>query len=231
MTEQQFEEGQTIDTKKYKDKEVSLHPEIFKWRDALTVDLGLMRSLEDGQIQPIVFRLLKDGKHELLVGSRRYFHQKLRGVAWEDILKDVREEVPEKQALLMAASENIFRLDFNPWEEARAINSLLTKGKISVKALAKKLGKSQSYISSRRALLQLPKKVRERFEAKDIAIGYATVLMKLKGMDEAQAELLQEVIDGKSRGYSGVRTIEAADEFVTRIKKQIEDKEALLAKY
>jgi len=131
----------------------------------------------------------------------------------------------------MAASENIFRKDFTPWEEARAINSLLTKGKFSVKDLAKKLRKSQSYISSRRALLQLPKKVRERFEAKDIAIGYATVLRKLKGMDEAQAELLQEVIDGKSRGYSGVRTIEAADEFVTRIKREIKDKEELLAKY
>ena len=231
MTEQQFEEGQKINIKKYKDTEVSLHPEIFKWRDALTVDLGLMRSLEDGQIQPIVFRLLKDGKHELLVGSRRYFHQKLRGVAWEDILKDVREKVSEKQALLMAASENIFRVDFNPWEEARAINSLLTKGKISVKALAKKLGKSQSYISSRRALLQLPKKIRERFEKKDIPIGYASSMMKLKGMEEAQAALLESILGGMENRYSGVRTIEAAGDFVTRIKQQIKDQEELLAKY
>ncbi len=232
MTEQipQFEEGQTIDTAKYKDKDVTLHPEIFKWRDTLTVDLGLMRSLEDGQIQPIVFRL-KDGKHELLVGSRRYFHQKLRGVAWEDILKDVRENVSERDALLMAASENIFRRDFNPWEEARAINSLLTKGKVSVKDLAGKLGKSQSYIASRRALLQLPKKIRKRFEEKNIPIGYASPLTKLEGMEEAQAALLEEIVDGMGRSYSGVRTIEAADTFVTRIKQQIKDHEELLAKY
>jgi len=131
----------------------------------------------------------------------------------------------------MAASENIFRVDFNPWEEARAINSLLTKGKISVKDLALKLGKSQSYISSRRALLQLPKKIRERFEKKNIPIGYAAPLMKLEGMEEAQAALLEKIVDGIKNSYSGVRTIEAADEFVTQVMKEIKDKEELLAKY
>lgn len=164
------------------------------------------------------------------MSSRRYF-QKLRGVAWEDMLKDVRENVSERDALLMAASENIFRVDFNPWEEARAINSLLTKGKISVKDLALKLGKSQSYISSRRALLQLPKKIRERFEKKNIPIGYAAPLMKLEGMEEAQAALLEKIVDGIKNSYSGVRTIEAADEFVTQVMKEIKDKEELLAKY
>jgi len=115
---------------------------------------------------------------------------------------------------------------------ALALNSLLTKGKISVKDLALKLGKSQSYISSRRALLQLPERVRQLFEAKDVPIGYAASLMKLDGMDEAQSILLGKIIEGmKGRYYGGITTIEEADEFVTRIKKQIKDKEELLAKY
>ena len=205
--------GQKIDTGKLIDPEVVLHPEIFKWRDALTVDPGLLNSLRDGQIQPIVFRL-KDDKHELLVGSRRYFHQKLLGTPWDDILKDVRENVSERDALLMAASENFFRKDFSPWEEARVIESLVKKGRMKPKELAKRLSVSVSYIQSRRALMQLPEEVRRCFEAKGIPIGYAVPVKKLKGMEEAQITLLEKVESGMENNYSGISTIEEADNFV-----------------
>jgi len=224
------EDGKKIDTGKLIDPEVVLHPEIFKWRDALTVDLGLLNSLRDGQIQPIVFRL-KDGKHELLVGSRRYFHQKLLGTPWDDILKDVREKVSERDALLMAASENIFRKDFSPWEEARAIESLVKKGRVKPKDLAKRLGVSVSYIQSRRALMQLPENVRRRFEATGIPIGYAVPGKKLKGMEEAQMTLLEKVESGMENNYSGISTIEEADNFVNRVLKKVKDTEELIAKY
>lgn len=224
------EDGKRIDTGKLIDPEVVLHPEIFKWRDALTVDLGLLNSLRDGQIQPIVFRL-KDGKHELLVGSRRYFHQKLLGTSWDDILKDVRENVSERDALLMAASENIFRKDFSPWEEARAIESLVTKGRVKPKDLAKRLGVSVSYIQSRRALMELPENVRRRFEAKDIPIGYAVPVRRLKGMEEAQITLLEKVESGMENQYSGIQTIERADSFVNEVLKKVKDREELIAKY
>ena len=226
-----IEDGQKIDTVKLMDPEVVLHPEIFKWRDALTVDLGLLNSLRDGQIQPIVFRLLKDGKHELLVGSRRYFHQKLLGTSWDNILKDVREKVSERDALLMAASENIFRKDFSPWEEARAIESLVNKGRVKPKDLAKRLGVSVSYIQSRRALMQLPENVRRRFEAKDIPIGYAVPVKRLTGMEEAQMTLLEKVESGMRSQYSGISTIEEADGFVNEILKKVKDREELIAKY
>ena len=91
------------------------------------------------------------------------------------------------------------------------------------------LGKSLSYISSRRALLQLPEKIRQRFEVKGIPIGYAASMMKLK--DEAQMALLGQIVEGMERSYGGITTIEEADEFVTRIEKQIKDKEELLAKH
>lgn len=229
-TQLELEEGQKINTAKLLDDEVVLHPEISKWRDALRVDLRLLNSLKDGQIAPTIFRILKDGKHELVAGARRYFHQKLLGTSWEDIPKDVRE-LSEKEALLMAASENFFRKDFNPWEEARAINSMLGRGKFSAKTLANKLGVSVSYINNRRALLQLPQKIRQRFEAKDIPIGYSAPLLKLKGLEEAQKALLDKVIAGRESSYYGITTIQEGNEFVTTTLKQVKDMEALVTKY
>ena len=81
--------GDKLSINKLKDPEVVLHPQISKWRDDLVFDPLLYNSLEQGQIQPIVFRKLND-KFELLAGSRRYFHQKLRGVSLDDLYKDIR---------------------------------------------------------------------------------------------------------------------------------------------
>ena len=225
----ELKDGQKIDTQKLIDDEVTLHPEISKWRDDLTVDLKLLNSLKEGQIQSIIFRLLKSGKHELLVGSRRYFHQKLLGTPWQEIGKEIRE-VSDRDALLMAASENIFRKDFSPWEEARAIGSLLA-GKFTIKDLAKRFGVSDSYIRSRRDLLRLPKKIRNKFEAKNVPMSYASSVLKLETFEEAQVELVDEIVSGLTSGYSGIRTVEKADEFVARVIKRKEDMEALVAKY
>jgi ParB/RepB/Spo0J family partition protein len=228
----ELEDGQKINTQILIDPEVVLHPEISKWRDALTVDLALLRSLKsDGQISPTIFRIRKDGKHELIAGARRYFHQKLLKTPWEDIPKDVRTKMTDRQALVIAASENIFRQDFSPWEEARAINSLVVTGNVKPKALAKKLGKSISYIYSRMALLQLPEKIQKRFESKGLAIGYATHVAELSEYPEAQDELVKQIIDGLRSRYSGISKLEEAERFVAQVKKSVADKEALLAKY
>jgi len=224
-----LKEGKKIDTAKLLDPEVVLHPQISKWRDAITVDLKLLNSLKDGQIQDTVFRS-KDGKYELLAGARRYFHQKLLGTSWEDIPKKILDDVSDSRALMLAASENIFRKDFNPWEEARAIVSLTTGG-FKPKDLAKQFGKSEGYIRSRMALMQLPEKIRDRFEKKDIPIGYAEPVKKLDKYEEAQKKLLEKIVEGMSNRYSGIDTIEEADAFVTTILKQIKDKEELLVKY
>ncbi len=219
--------GAKLKIKKLIDPEVVLHPTISKWRNELVFDPLLYKSLGETQIAPIVFRQLGE-KVELLAGSRRYFHQKLRGVSFDDLHKDVRENVSDRDALLLAASENIFREDFSPWEEARVINDLLSVGKMKVKDVAEHLGKSQAYVTSRRALLALPAKVQARFEKKSIAIGYAVPVKKLTKFPEAQKDLLEKIVEG---GYSGIKTIEAADTYVTNLLDSVKEHEALLKAY
>lgn len=230
MSKKQPKQGDKIDIKKLRDPQVVLHPKIFTWRNNLTVDTLLLNSLKEGQIQPIIFRKLKNDKFELLVGSRRYFHQKILGTAWEDIPKEIRENVSERQALLMAASENIFREDFSPWEEARAINDLLSV--MSVKEVAKYLDKSESHVISRRALLSLPEKIQKRFEKNNIPIGYASTIKKLTKFPEAQDDLLEKIEGANDRYYhSGIDTVEEAEEYVSKILKRIKQIEKLVAAY
>jgi len=222
--------GDKLSINKLKDPEVVLHPQISKWRDDLVFDPLLYNSLEQGQIQPIVFRKLKD-RFELLAGSRRYFHQKLRGVSWDDLYKDIRENVSDRDALLLAASENIFREDFTPWEEARAINDMLVVGKMSIKDVATHLGKSEAYVTSRRALLSLPEKTQKRFEKQGIPIGFATPVKKLSKFPKAQADMLEKIIEGRKSRYNGISKIEEAEEYVSKLLGRVKEVEALVNAY
>ncbi len=222
--------GTKINTSKYIDPEVVLHPVISKWRDTLTIDLGLMNSLKQGQIHPIIFRL-KNEKHELIAGARRYFHQKLLGVSWEDIPKEIKEGLSDRDALLIAASENVFRQDFNPWEQARMISDLIIEGGMKIKEVSEYLTLSEEVVRSRRALLELPEKLRKIFEKHDIPIGYTISMKKLKKWPEAQEALLENIIEGMESSYRGIDTIEKANDFVEKIKKRIKDNEELLKKH
>ena len=221
-----------LNLNKLKDKDVVLHPEISKWRSGeKTPDPQLLRSLNDhGQIQAITFRRLKDGKLELLAGARRYAHLKMLKVPFDEIKVDIREKLTNKKALTIALAENFFRKDLSPMEEARAVNSML-KAKVGIKEIAKMLNKSAPWVRSRKNLFALPEKIRDIFEKKELNFGYSGPLMKLTGMEEAQAALLEKIIDGKKSRYSGIHKIEEAENFVTSLLKQIEDTEALLAKY
>ena len=215
---------------KLKDPNVVLHPEISKWRSPEKPDLQLLRSLNRGQIQAIVFS--KEGKKlQLLAGSRRYFHLKLLGRSLDDIKKDIREKVSKKEALIIALSENFYRKDMTPMEEARAINSMV-KMKMSVKTIAETFGKSEGWVRTRKTLFELPEKVRNSFDTKDLDFGYSIPLRKLKGLEEAQLALIEEIVKAREPyHYGGIDSIEDAENFVTRILKQIKDHDALLAKY
>lgn len=211
---------------KLKDKNVELHPEISTWRSSEKPDLQLLRSLNRGQIQPIIFREHGE-KVQLLAGSRRYSHLKLLGRTWEEIEKNVRKGVSDREALILALSENLYRRDLSPMEEARAIGSLL-KSKMGVKGIAKMLDKSQSWVRGRQGLLKLPEKIREIFEVNEIDFGYSIPLGKLDGMEQAQMDLLESIA---SDSYGSVDTIEEAEKRVQEVLAKVKQREELLAKY
>lgn len=220
-----------MDLGKLKDKHIVLHPQISTWRDKEKPDLQMLRSLNTrGQIQAIVLRDLGKKGIQLLAGARRYAHMKLLGWTWDEIDKDIREKVSDRDALILAIEENLHRKNLTVWEEARAINSLL-RNKMSIKNVAKLMNRTSSWVSSRKSLFELSADVRKLFEKKDLEFGYSVPLRKLKHLPEAQLALIEKIVEAKESSYGGIRTVENAEEFVMKILKQIKDTEELVLKY
>lgn len=210
-----------------KDDDVVFHPEIRTWRGDLKPDLQMLRSLARGQIQEVIFRKLPTGKIELVAGFRRYFHLKLLERTWDEIKKEVREDVPNREALIIALSENLYREDLSPMGEAKAIVAIL-KSTMTIRKVAQLLNRSDTWVRGRKALFELPEKVRDFFEEKKIDFGYSVPLRKLNGMEAAQMRLLRTIAE---RGYGGIKTIEDAEERVQQVLAEVKRKEELVVKY
>jgi ParB family chromosome partitioning protein len=110
----------------------------------------LMRSIQNiGILQPIVVR----GKHngyQVVFGSHRV--EACRRLGMKKIAAIVKHYTDE-EAFLARVTENLLRnADIDPIEEAEGYRMLLGKG-WTVNAIARKVGKCDSYISERLAML------------------------------------------------------------------------------
>ena len=104
---------------------------------------------ENGLIQPITVRKLPKGsdhKFEIVCGERRYRAVTIAGM--EEIPCVVRE-LDDKQAFAAMIIENLQRKDVDPMEEAAAFSKLYTDGTMKIAEIAKMLGKSSSFVTSR----------------------------------------------------------------------------------
>lgn len=110
----------------------------------------LAQSIEaNGLIQPVTIRKYsgEDGKqYEIVCGERRFRAVSLLG--W-DTIQAVVKDLDDKQAFACMVIENLQRKDIDPMEEAQALRHLFNKGEVSVKEIAKMLGKSQSFVVNR----------------------------------------------------------------------------------
>ena len=101
---------------------------------------------EHGLIQPILIRPLSHG-FEIVAGHRRY--QACKSLRWRFIPCKIRE-MTNKQAFEIQLSENIQRKSMDPIEEAEAFRRyVIDFGWGGVSDLAKKIGKSEEYVSHR----------------------------------------------------------------------------------
>ena len=70
-------------------------------------------------------------------------------------------------------------------EEAKAYKQMIEKLHLTQDELAKKVGKSRSYITNILGLLRLPSEVTDLIEKKELSMGHARVLSKLEDKEEA----------------------------------------------
>lgn len=153
---------------------------------------GLAQSIrQNGILQPITVRQLDDGRFELISGERRLRAARLVGLSK---IPSIVTEIDNKNSAIFSLIENLQRQDLDFFEEAEAIDRLLSVYGMSREELAAKLGKARSTISNKLRLLQLPEDMRYRLTRAGLTERHARALLQLED-DDRRARALGIMID------------------------------------
>ena len=135
---------------------------------------------EHGIVQPIIVKKSIKG-YELVAGERRTKAAKIAGL---ETVPAIVKDFDDEQMMEIALIENIQRENLNPIEEAMAYDSILRSSNITQDELAKKFGKSRSYITNSLGLLRLPDDTKKYVEDNKLSMSHDRALSKLEDNDQ-----------------------------------------------
>ena len=163
---------------------------------------GLMMSIQDkGLLEPIIVRPVEEG-FEVVAGMRRY--EACRKLGWRRLPAHV-VELDDREAFEVSLLENIQRETLNPIEEARAFRNYVEEfGYGGETELARRIGKSQEYVSRRIGLLSLPQRVQDQIMRRRIA---PSVAQELTLLNDDDAEEMADEIGAEGLSLREVRRI------------------------
>ena len=158
-----------------------------------------------GLLQPLTVRR-SGAQWELIAGERRLRACKLAG------LREVPCLVIQADSALSAALalvENIQRRDLDFWEEAQALERLISQCGLSQEEAARRVGKSQSAVANKLRLLKLPPDVLETLRGGGGSERHARALLSLP-TPALQLEAARRVVEEKM-------TVAQTEEMVQRM--------------
>lgn len=132
---------------------------------------------EYGIIEPLVVRINEENKYELIAGERRLRAAKLAGLTKVPVILT---EYSDKQTAELALIENLQRSDLNAIEEALAYKTLVEQFSLTQEFIARKMGKSRSYIANFIRLLKLAKPVQDLLMNNKLTMGQAKPLIAIE---------------------------------------------------
>ena len=180
-----------------------------------------------GLIQPIIIKPIKDGQYQIIAGERRWRACQLNGMhEVECVIKNL----DDTNVLEAALIENIQREDLNVIEEANAYKGLINIKGINNENLAKLIGKSSSHVSNILRLLELDNKIQQMVVNGDLSMGHARALIgvpdainKAKEIIEKKLSVRQiEKITSEFKKNKTKKT--SKDPNITDLEKELSDK-------
>lgn len=172
---------------------------------------------KDGLLQPIVVREDGEDHYEIIAGERRY--RAANSLNWETIPAIV-NNVNDDQAASLALIENLQREDLNPIDEAKAYTNLMKLNDLTQTALAKDMGKSQSYVANKLRLLKLDDDVQKALIEGKITARHGRALLNLS--DDDQERVLKEI---EEKGLNVKQTEEIAKDVDAYFNPKPKEKE------
>ena len=177
---------------------------------------------EHGVVQPVIVKKSIKG-YELVAGERRTRACRLAGLK---TVPAVVKDFNDKEMMEIALIENIQRENLNPIEEAMAYDAIIHGYNLTQEDVAKKFGKSRTYITNLLGLLKLPEETRRFVEEKKLSMSHARALSKLEDKDEIN-RLASKIVD---EGLN-VRTIENIARDINNPKKSTLPHKGFNSKY
>lgn len=130
---------------------------------------------EHGIFQPVILKQSIQG-YEIVAGERRCRAAKKAGLTE---VPAIIVDFSDDQMMEIALLENIQREDLNAIEEAKAYLAMMDKFELTQEQLAKRIGKSRSYIANTLRLLQLPEMIQNYVLEGKMSMGHARCLITL----------------------------------------------------
>lgn len=134
----------------------------------------LKASIEEyGILEPLIVRPKTKKTYELVAGERRF---RAAGELGLKTVPVVVKDLTDSQVHEVMLIENLQRSQLQPLEEAQSLEVLLQED-ITQEQLAKKLGKSQSWVANRLRLLQAPDKLKNLLISREITPKHVMVAL------------------------------------------------------
>jgi ParB family chromosome partitioning protein len=155
---------------------------------------GLESSVtEHGLLHPIIIRTV-DNHFEIVSGNRRYMACKNLG--WRKITCHI-AELDDRTAFEVLLAENIQRKTMDSLEEAKAFKLYVQDfGFGGINDLAKRIGKSSSYICKRLNLLDLPNELLQGIQNLSVKPSVAEEILPVHDYDKRK-KIAKIVLKGK----------------------------------
>ena len=148
---------------------------------------------EHGVIQPIIVRKVEN-KYEIIAGERRYKASTMAGLTK---IPAIVKNLDDKESSKVALIENLQRKDLSPIEEARTYQKILElENEMTQEQLAATLGKTQSSVSNKLRLLDLPDEIQDALLKEKISERHARSLLSIDDKNE-QIKMMDKVVAEK----------------------------------
>lgn len=135
---------------------------------------------QNGILQPLTVRQCGDF-YELIAGERRLRAAKIAGLR---CVPCIVMEINDRNSAILALVENIQRQDLNYFEEAAALEKLITYYGMTQEDAAVQLGRAQSTVANKLRLLRLTEKERAYILENQLTERHARALLKLASPEE-----------------------------------------------
>ena len=135
---------------------------------------------QEGILQPLIVRI-NDGEYELVSGERRLRAAKIAGLK---TVPCISVNMTERNSALMALVENIQREDLSFFEEAGAIQSLISVYGMTQEDAAIRLGIAQSTVANKLRLLRIPGDEQQVMMDMGLSERHARALLRLESKSD-----------------------------------------------